>query len=69
VEILVSNLNGKSPEITQSVFLLVCGDSLEGLFVSPCRTDTVDLAVVPVIVTSLSQCDFLGDGMFGLCSR
>ncbi len=69
MEILLGNIDGQVAEISQPVFLLVFCNPLESLFVSPCRTDTVNLAVVAVIVTTLSQRDFLGDGMFRLCFR
>ena len=65
-KILLRLLCGGAAEIAKSMLLEIIGKSFKRLFIATCRADTVDTAVILVVMPAGAQGYFLRNGVFCL---
>jgi hypothetical protein len=65
-KILFRLFHGRTGKIAKPVTLKIPGKPLERLLIPPCRTDTVDPAVIAVIMWPLAKRNFSGNSVSGL---
>ena len=65
-KILLRLLHGGAAEIAQSMLLEIVRKSFQRLFIAPGRADTVDPAIILVVMPACAQGYFLRNGMFSL---